>query len=118
MIISSTKTQDGIGIIRPQGKLVGDNIKELSQSFDNLLESDTMQVVLNFKDVNIMDSSAVGLLVKKYHEFTKKGASFRFCNLRTSLKELFKVAGLETLFEIYESEAGAVASFNGAAKVD
>lgn len=118
MIISSTKTPGGVGIIRPNGKLVGDNIKELSKSFDNLLESDTMQVVLNFKDVNIMDSSAVGLLVNKYHEFTKKGASFRFCNLRTSLKELFKIAGLEKLFEIHDSEADAVASFNGAAKID
>lgn len=118
MIISSTKTQGGIGIIRPHGKLVGDNIKELSKSFDNLLESDTMQVVLNFKDVNIMDSNAVGLLVNKYHEFTKRGASFRLCNLRTSLKELFKIAGLEKLFEIYESEEEALSSINAAAKTD
>ena len=118
MIISSSKTQGGIGIIRPNGKLVGDNIKELSKSFDNLLESDTMQVVLNFKDVNIIDSNAVGLLVNKYHEFTKRGASFRFCNLRASLKELFKVAGLEKLFEIHDSEEDAVTSFNAAAKID
>ncbi len=118
MNISITKTEGGINIIRPQGKLISGNLNNLSMVFDDLLESDTGQVILNFKDVNIIDSNAVGLLVNKLNEFRKKGVSFRLCNLRSSIKQLFKNAGLEKLFEIHESEDEAVSSINGKVKTD
>ena len=116
MSISNQKKDNGVKIVRVQGKLLGGTLRDLSTTFDDLLESDVSMVILNFKDVNIIDSGAVGFLVKIFNEFTKKGAQLKLCNVGASIRNLFKLADLETLFEIYESEHDAVASVNSAPK--
>lgn len=113
---SNQKKDNGVSIVRVQGKLLVGTLGDLTTTFDDLLESDVSMVIVNFKDVNIIDSGAVGFLVKTFNEFTKKGAQLKLCNVGASIRNLFKLAELETLFEIYESEHDAVASVNSAPK--
>lgn len=112
MSISNQKRDNGVNIIRVQGKLLGDTLSDLSTTFDNLLVTDGSRVILNFKDVNIIDSGAVGFLVNIFHEFTKKGAQLKLCNVGASIRNLFKLADLEALFDIYDTEDKAVASLD------
>lgn len=112
MGISNQKKDNGVNIIRIQGKLLGGTLRDLSATFDDLLESDANRVILNFKDVNIIDSGAVGFLVNIFNEFTKRDAQLKLCNVGSSIKNLLKLADLEMLFEIYESEHDAVASLD------
>jgi len=116
MGISNQKKDNGVNIVRVQGKLLGSTLRDLSTTFDDLLESDASRVILNFKDVNIIDSGAVGFLVNIFNEFTKKGAQLKLCNVGSSIRNLFKLADLETLFEIYDTEDKAVASLDIAQK--
>ncbi len=116
MGISNQKKDNGVNIIRIQGKLLGGTLRDLSATFDDLLESDASRVILNFKDVNIIDSGAVGFLVNIFNEFTKKDAQLKLCNVSSSIRNLFKLADMETLFEIYESEHDALASLESAPK--
>ncbi|MFQ5431719.1 MAG: STAS domain-containing protein [Nitrospinota bacterium] len=112
MSISNQKRDNGVNIIRVQGKLLGDTLSDLSTTFDNLLVTDGSRVILNFKDVNIIDSGAVGFLVNIFNEFTKKGAQLKLCNVGASIRNLFKLADLEALFDIYDTEDKAVASLD------
>ena len=116
MGIFNQKTSDGINIIRVQGKLLGGTLRDLSETFEELMAADANQVILNFQNVNIIDSHAVGFLVKIFNEFTKKGAHLKLCNVGTSVRNLFKLADLEELFEIYESEHDAIANINSSPK--
>jgi len=48
--------------------------------------------------------------------YDKKGIQLKLCNAGASIRNLLKLADLETLFEIYESEHAAVMSANIAPK--
>lgn len=105
---SIVKTPHGIHIIRPHGKLVVSSLDDLKQLLDVIEPTD--DVVLNLKQVNIIDSVAVGYLVYRYKLFRKKGGRFKLCHLQASVYKLLSLADLHHWFEIYDDEDKAVAS--------
>ena len=52
------------------------------------------------------------MLVTSIHSAKKEGASLRFCHLNSKFRELLQITKLLTLFEVFDTEAAAVASFS------
>lgn len=69
------------------------------------------QMVLTLKRVTRYSSEAIGGLIRVERRMRAQGGRIKLC-MNQELRELFKVTRLDgTLFEIYESESEAVASF-------
>ncbi|MBI5177678.1 MAG: anti-sigma factor antagonist [Nitrospinae bacterium] len=108
MALSLIKTTDGVNIVRFQGKLVAASLDELKEFLENLPLSEP--VVLNMKQVNIIDSISVGYLVTRYRAARKNGAQFKLANLHVSVQKMLSMADLHRWFDIHEKEEDAVAS--------
>jgi len=61
--------------------------------------------------VNYIDSSGIGELVRTYTTVTNEGRQLKLLNLTNKIRELLVITKLLTVFQVYENEQAAVASF-------
>ncbi|HBY64305.1 MAG TPA: anti-sigma factor antagonist [Solibacterales bacterium] len=73
------------------------------------------KVVLNLAGLGYMDSSGLGEMVGAYTTVSGRGGTLKLLNPQKKLTDLLGLTRLYTLFEIYDDEAAATASFGQAA---
>jgi len=76
-----------------------------------LVEEGKNKILLNLAGVSNIDSSGLGELVSSHISLSKKGGEMKLIHLTQSLRELMTITKLLTVFDVYEDETRAVASF-------
>lgn len=71
-------------------------------------------ILLNFEGVTFVDSSGLGEMVSAYSALVRRGGMLRLLNVSERLAHLLELTQLDRLFESYDDEAAALASFNSA----
>ncbi len=61
--------------------------------------------------MNYIDSSGIGELVRTYTTVTNEGRQLKLLNLTKKIRELLVITKLLTVFQVYENEQAAIASF-------
>ena len=74
------------------------------------VDSGTHAIVLNLQAVADIDSSGVADLASGHLALVNGGGSLKLCHLSKKLKHIFAITRLNNVFEIYETEAEAIAS--------
>jgi len=67
--------------------------------------------VLNLKDINYVDSSGIGELVKAYTTSKEHGGELKLLNVPKRILDLLQITKLHTLFDMKDDEAVAVTAF-------
>jgi len=78
-----------------------------------LLAEGKKKIVLSMAGVKSIDSSGLGILVASHVSAKTQGASVRLCNLGEKFHEIRQITKLLTVFDVYDTEAAAVSSFQG-----
>jgi anti-sigma B factor antagonist len=86
---------------------------ELHKAVKTLLEEGRVQILLNLSGVSHMDSCGLGELLSCHVSTYKSGGSFKIAHLTEQLEELMEMTRLSTVFDIYDDEAKALATFAG-----
>ena len=103
---------DDVVVVDLKGKLtagLGDQI--LRETIDELLGEQKKKVLLNLSDVTFMDSAGVGELVAGLKTARSFGASLRLLNANERVHSTLYISRLLPVFELYQTEAEAVAAF-------
>ena len=87
----------------------------LKDKMASLVQQGHKKVLLNLGDVSYVDSAGLGQLVQVRTTASNGGGSLKLVHVTKRLKDLLVVTKLVTVFDSYESEAEALASFGGAA---
>jgi anti-sigma B factor antagonist len=95
------------------GLRFGGSSVSLPSAVDSLLEQGQRHILLNLEGVASIDARGLGELVSSYMVVTRSGGQFKLLNLTHTLRELMMTTKLQTVFDVYESESQAVASFAG-----
>jgi anti-sigma B factor antagonist len=83
----------------------------LKDKIQSLLQQGRKKILLDLGNVSYVDSAGLGQLVQVYATTKHHGGSLKIVNLTKRLKDLLVVSKLLTVFDSYESERDAVASF-------
>lgn len=112
--LNITERQDDIiTILDLDGKIrLGDGSTELREAIHLLIKKGEKKVLLNMANVSHIDSSGLGELVSGYNNLQKNGGELKLFHLSDKVHELMTITKLLTVFEVYESEAAAVKSFD------
>lgn len=86
----------------------------LRDKIRSLLQQGHQRLVLDLGNVSYVDSAGLGQLVQVYATTRRAGGSLKLLNLTKRLHDLLVVTKLLTVFESYDSEADAIASFGTA----
>jgi len=105
-----------ITVVTGSGRLVaGEESTALGRSVSELLPH-APYVVLNLADVDFIDSSGVGVLVRLFVRVNAAGGLLTLCTVSPKIREVLRVTRLDSALPSYESEADAVAAFYERAK--
>jgi len=111
MKIEKRKKGDVV-VLDLKGKiLIGDGIDELRDSINNAIKDNETKVLLNFADVPYLDSTGLGEVVRSYTSIKKSGGTIKIVNLTNKVRDLLSVTKLITVFDTFENEDDAIASF-------
>jgi anti-sigma B factor antagonist len=83
----------------------------LSDTIRDLTKNGRKKILLNLAGVTYVDSSGIGQLVGALTSAHKQSAELRLLRPNKQLLDLLKMSKLDTVFDINEEEAAAVASF-------
>ena len=109
--ISERRVSD-ITILDLDGKItIGEGSVALRTAIRRLLEEGKKKILLNLAKVGYIDSSGIGELVSSYTAINKEGGELKLLNLTQKLQDLLTITKLLTVFDVYESEEEALASF-------
>lgn len=108
------KINGDVAIIKVTGDITlnqgGDVL--LKDKVQSLLQQGHRRLVLDLGGVAYVDSAGLGQLVQIHATAKNKGGALRLANVTKRLNDLLVVTKLVTIFDSYESEAEAVASFS------
>ncbi|HXY51090.1 MAG TPA: STAS domain-containing protein [Terriglobales bacterium] len=109
---SSTRQVDGVTIVDLSGRItLGDGSNILRDTVRDLLSKGNKKMVLNLKDVNYVDSSGIGELVKAHTTSKEHGGELKLLNVPKRIHDLLQITKLHTLFDMKDDEAVAVTAF-------
>jgi anti-sigma B factor antagonist len=113
MSINVTTRQVGeVAILDINGRIaLGQGSESLRTYVQALLDKGSNRILLNLAYVEAIDSSGIGELVSAYTSAKKAGGEIKLFNLSRKLRDLFNGIKLDTVFDIRDNEASAVASF-------
>ena len=89
----------------------------LKDKIQSLLQQGHRKMLLDLGAVSYVDSAGLGQLVQVHATATQNGGTLKLLNLTKRLKDLLVMTKLLTVFDSYDTEAAALASFEKPAKV-
>ena len=107
------RQQNGISILKPTGKVSGRSVSDLRKVILPQIEaSDTPRILINFEQVNRIDSSGLGTLMEAYTAASRKQGRVGVINVGKHIRNLIVLSRVMRLFEHFDSEDAAVAGLS------
>lgn len=108
----TTRTKDGVTILDLDGKLIiGVGDVQLREAVREAIDGGARKLLLNMEKVLRIDSCGVGELVSAYTRTTNYGGQLKLVKLPPKIQDLLQITQLITIFEYFDDENEAVASF-------
>ena len=94
------------------GKIMGGpETQEIRARLKTLIDSGTQNLVMDFRDVQWINSTGVGVIISCLVTLRNRAGDVRFANLQGATQHYFHVMKLEHIVNIYECVDEAVGSF-------
>jgi len=114
---TSIHETNGVGILQLHGRLaLGEATRQVRDAVKELAAQGQTKILLDVADVDYIDSAGLGTLVACYSTVQNGGGQLKLLHVGGKLREQLAITKLVTVFENFEDEARAVASFGTAAK--
>ena len=114
----SERQVNGVSIIDVAGDLrvPSENPSVLRERVVAVVNRGERRILLNFADLQFMDSSCLGEIVESYKVALASGAILKLARTGQHLRNVLQTTALASIFESYETEEEAIASFAGSPK--
>jgi anti-sigma B factor antagonist len=108
----------GIVVIDVTGKItLGESTELLKDKVNSLVNQGHKHLVLNLAGVSYMDSAGLGVMMAAYATAKRQGGDVKLLSLTKRITDLLSITKLSTIFETFDSETDAVASFSTGAAI-
>ena len=109
--VISRKTGD-VRIIKITGRLdPGDSTDQLFDMVQRFAEENENSFLLDLRSVTYISSTGVGSLIKCYRAVLKQKGQVKLLSPSQSVRNILAISKLDGVFEIFEDEPEALASF-------
>jgi stage II sporulation protein AA (anti-sigma F factor antagonist) len=95
-------------IVNIEGDLDLHTAEHFKQQVDEKITAGNHNLILNFTQVNFVDSSGIGAILSKYKQLNNLGGKLVIANISPQIKRIFEVSGILRVIDIYSSEKEAV----------
>ena len=107
-----TERQTGAAtVLALSGKLTSDASSALEDRVAGLVDAGTSKIVLNLSGLTHMDSSGLGRIVN-CHTIASRAGGIKLAEVASRIQNSLVMTKLIMVFDVYDSEREAVASFD------
>lgn len=111
-LIITERTLESILILDLAGNIrIGEDSTQIHNALRQALARGEKRILLNLAEISYIDSSGLGEIVGGYATCQREGADLRLLNLTKRVRELMIITKLLIVFEVFENEQEAIASF-------
>jgi anti-sigma B factor antagonist len=104
--------RDGIVILQPHGRVTcGHADSTLRDALHEALGGREPNLIIDLGDVTLIDSSGLGELMTAFGTARRRGGAMKLIHLPPKVQDVLQIARLLTMFEVFEDEDEAIASF-------
>lgn len=98
------QTRDRIMVAHMFGEIDHHSAEYFKQKLDDeIIARMPKSLVLDFSEVNFMDSSGIGVLMGRYKNLQKIGGTMCITNMAEHINRIFDMSGLSRIITKYES---------------
>jgi anti-sigma B factor antagonist len=99
-------------VLKLEGKLLlGESVDDFRRHWSDALATGSRNFVVDLSAVPVMDSSGVGTLLRSHTAVNAAGGKLKVVGANKVVRQALRVTRLERLFEFYDTEESAIASF-------
>ncbi|HHS12938.1 MAG TPA: anti-sigma factor antagonist [bacterium] len=107
-----TEESGSVVIITLEGDMIGGpDAARLADQFRVLIDQGKKRIIVNMSQVSYINSTGLGILIGGLTTVRNKGGELKLLKLEKKLRELLRITKLDCVFEIFENEEEAIASF-------
>ncbi len=108
----ATRELDGVTILDLSGRItLGEGSVQLRDAVRELISKGVKNILIGLGEVNYIDSSGLGELVSAYTTAKNQQANVKLLSLTKKVKDVLQLTKLYTVFDIFDDEASAIASY-------
>ncbi|MEU1180877.1 STAS domain-containing protein [Streptomyces sp. NPDC005820] len=108
----TTRKTNGVTVLDITGKItIGEGDIALRSAVNEALNGGAKNILLNLAKVTTIDSSGIGEMVSTYTTISNRSGRLKLLNVPEKVVDLLTITQLISVFEIYDDEAEALASF-------
>ena len=108
----ASREVDGVTVLDLSGRItLGEGSVQLREAVRDVIGKGSKRILVNLGNVNYVDSSGLGELVSAFTTAKNQGADMKLLNLTKKIHDLLQLTKLYTVFEFFDDEASAIASF-------
>jgi anti-sigma B factor antagonist len=110
MEISVTE-MNRVDLVEITGRVDSSTAGQLGETLNERINKGTLNIVVDLTGVDYMSSGGLRELVAALKRVKKDGGDLRLCSPSDRVREVLQLAGLDTIFEIFDDRTLAVGSF-------
>src|SRR3989338_11679771 len=107
MKIQIRNSSDNVDVIALEGDLDFATSPQLREELAQLIQKKVSKVLVNFRHVKYIDSSGLATFIEFFQKLKRYHGTLILFNLSESVRSVFEIAKLDTLFHLAKSEQDA-----------
>ena len=112
MLEIKSRDQGGLTVLDLNGCLsTGLGLEALRPYIEKLVADKRVNLVLNAKDVSVIDSRGIGELVASFSLIKRSGGTLKVANPSRIVRDVLQIAKLPKIIEVHDTEEAALESF-------
>jgi len=106
--LQSSESGNGAATLVIQGDIDMSTSPQVRTHLTDLFKKNQKAIVVDLSKVSYIDSSGIATLVEGLQWSHSNNTKFRLTNLSPMVKDVFEIARLLTVFEVYDSQEEAL----------
>jgi anti-sigma B factor antagonist len=107
--VETRNVQSDVAVIALNGEVDVYTSPRLKQEMVDLLNKDTTKLVIDLSAVEYLDSTGLGVLIGGLKRARERSGDLRLICDNLRILRIFEITGLTKIFDIYRTEAEALA---------
>jgi len=105
------QTLKRVDIATVKGRVDSSTAPKFEGALNQIMDNGRHNIVMELSEANYMSSAGLRIMVATLRECKKNRGDVRLAKVSDRVFEVLSLAGLDSLFQIYENETQAVGSF-------
>lgn len=105
------ETVDDVNVIHMKGKLTINNAQGFFSQTESLLNSGEKKLLLNMSDLNFIDSTGLGTIIRLSKRINEDHCRLRLSNLQPKIMKIVELTRLDNILSIYNNQEEALKDY-------